>query len=73
MNEFHCVTACVCVGGGGLATETYNITRDMNECFNKIFIVFKFKYQLAILFFLLYNYMPTIHMSFCHTSKPCDN
>ncbi len=31
----------------------------------KIFIVFKFKYQLAILFFLLYtvnNYMPTIHV-----------
>ncbi len=47
-----------------------------NECFNKIFIVFKFKYQLAIFIFLLYkvnNYLPTIHVIFCHTSKPCDN
>ncbi len=34
--------------GGVLATETYNITQHINECYNKIYIVFTIKYQLAI-------------------------
>ncbi len=50
---------CVC-GGGGVNVAFCKLSKYLmtaydiwNECFNKIYIVFTFKYQLAIWFFII--------------------